>query len=460
MRPLISTLALLPFALGPALTAQDGGTSTVGRAAAKRFANLGRLPPSQTIVVADMINYHRHELPMPRAGQPVALDLRQDHPLPAAFGESVLQIGLTTARLLDPAHIEPLSLAVVVDCSSSMAEARKMACVKCALDRFIRRLRPQDQLAIVTYASEAQVVLPSSPVGDGRRALAIVSQLQPGGNTNLHAGLMLGYDQLGADDSPRANKRVILLTDGLANRGVTESATIAANSKTHNDQGLELSTIGVGNDFNHALLEELAKAGRGSFHFVGDGDDVTKVFDDEAQSLMGTVARDVRVELAFDPSEVEMAHLYGHDSTGSNGRAVISLDHFHHGMTRVILAKMRHGESTSKVDVRVQFDDKDGKRRTLQDSITLLPRPRATATVDHSVRKNFAIAVMARGLRRMAEAAERKQLGEADRYLQRALAFVNEHYPNTRDEDLTEIRSILEKHGTLLTCHIEAYRDL
>ena len=77
MNPLTPTLALVPLALGATLTAQDGGVSTVGRAAAKRFANLGQLPPPQTIVVADLINYHRHELPMPRAGQAVALDLRR-----------------------------------------------------------------------------------------------------------------------------------------------------------------------------------------------------------------------------------------------------------------------------------------------------------------------------------------------------------------------------------------------
>ena len=202
-----------------------------------------------------------------------------------------------------------------------------MTCVKAALDRFVRRLRPQDRLSIVTYSNDAQVVLPSMPLGDRRRALGCVSKLGTGGNTNLHAGLMLGYEQLRQDDSTNRNKRVILLTDGLANRGETESATIAADSKRHNEAGVELSTIGVGNDFNHALLEELAKAGRGSFHFVGDGNDVAKVFDEEAQSLMGTVARNVRVQLRISGG-AKLAHVYGHTFTRSDGTMSIELDHF------------------------------------------------------------------------------------------------------------------------------------
>src|SRR5690606_18808417 len=127
------------LATSPPVAAQ-AGSSTAGRATAKRFAELGRLPDPEAIVVRDIVNYPRHQIPLPRSGEEVALDLRWDAPFSARSDSSVLQIGLATSQLHSSQGRRPLNLALVIDRSSSMAADDKMACVQAGLERFVRKL--------------------------------------------------------------------------------------------------------------------------------------------------------------------------------------------------------------------------------------------------------------------------------------------------------------------------------
>ena len=473
------------FALMPAVPAQDG-RSTMGRNAAKRFAELGMLPAPEVIVVRDIINYHRHRIPLPRAGENVALDLRWDAPLPVHYGESVLQIGLATTRVHDAKSLRPLNLALVIDCSGSMADGDKMCRVKQGLLRFVDKLRPTDRLSIVVYSSEAEVCLPSQLVGDRRKVKNIIRGLRPSGYTNLHGGLMLGYREVakhcddGRGDSREpargasreftqkhaANHRVILLTDGIANRGKTDAAAIAADSKACNDRGIDLSTVGVGKDFDHDLLAKLAKSGRGLFHFVSDNEDIQKVFVTEAQSLIGIVARDITLEVSHGP-DVEVARVYGYDPKMREDGFHMPLDNFNYGMTGVVMVKFRHTKSTerdgrgSQVQVRLTYRGADdGRKKTLTARSKALDPVRAFGATDHVVRKNFTIAVLASATRQMAELAKASKFGAAERTASLALEFFRHHYKFTDDKDLRHNMNVLEKYRKILSRRIERFRRL
>src|SRR5205085_8479956 len=128
----------------------------------------------------------------------------------------------------------------------------------------------------------------------------LIREIRPGSSTNIHAGLMLGYREALKNFSKDATNRVILLTDGIANQGVTDPDKIAQDSLGFNDRGVDLSTIGVGLDLNKDLLRELAKSGRGLFHFVADAEDINKVFVKELQSLVSPVATEPNVEIEYD----------------------------------------------------------------------------------------------------------------------------------------------------------------
>jgi secreted protein with Ig-like and vWFA domain len=202
-----------------------------------------------------------------------------------------LQVGFSTALANDRRQLPPVNLSLVIDKSGSMADADKLSRVKEALLALVSQLRETDVLSIVVFDSEAQVLMPARRVGDRES----VKELIRGFSRQLDehprgpdARLRRGHEEL-----PRGwTNRVVLLTDGIANQGVTNPSQIARESLSFNDRGVDLSTIGVGLDLNKDLLRELAKSGRGLFHFVADARDIDKVFLKEFQSLVSPVASD------------------------------------------------------------------------------------------------------------------------------------------------------------------------
>src|SRR5262245_56715093 len=273
--PISSTLFLLAVAFP--LLAQDAG-STFGHARARELAELGKLPSSRDVVVRDIVNYHRHRLPLPRAGQDVALDARFDRGSAAAGDEIWLQVGYTTAPQGDRALSPPCAVVFVVDVSGSMAEAGKMTAVQAGLRAFVERLRADDQIALVTFSTEAKTLEKLRRRGDGRWLLDAIARLTPDGNTNLHAGLMLGLDELARGDAGTTDRRVIVLTDGIANTGVTAPDQIVGDATRRAGTTIDISTIGVGQNLDVPLLQRVADGCRGLFHFVADATDVQKVF--------------------------------------------------------------------------------------------------------------------------------------------------------------------------------------
>ncbi|HEU4435776.1 MAG TPA: VWA domain-containing protein, partial [Pyrinomonadaceae bacterium] len=247
-----------------------------------------RIP--EEIVVEEFVNYHKHRLPLPKSGQAVAMDTRWGNwEISRSQREAVLQIGFTTAEVNERTDLRPLNLVFVIDKSGSMA-GDKMARVKDGLRAMIGKLRADDIVSIVAFDSGADVLQPAHPVGYGQDLRRAIDCLEPGGSTNLHAGLMLGYAEAKKYFRAGATNRVILLTDGIANEGVIDPARIAAQSSEFNGQGIDLSTIGVGMDLNNDLLRTLANSGRGLYHFISDYKDIDKVFVNEVQSLISSVA--------------------------------------------------------------------------------------------------------------------------------------------------------------------------
>jgi Mg-chelatase subunit ChlD len=269
-----------------------------------------RIP--EEIAVEEFVNYHKHRLPLPKVGQAVAMDTRWGNGEIARYQrEAVLQIGFTTAEVDERTDLRPLNLVLVIDKSGSMADSDKMSRVKESLRTMLTKLRANDIVSIVAFDTTAQVLYPASAVDDGDRLRYAIDCLTPGGSTNLHAGLMLGYTEAKKHFRSGSTNRVILLTDGIANQGVTEPGRIARDSAGYNSQGIDLSTIGVGLDLNNDLLRTLARSGRGLYHFISDYKDINKVFINEVQSLVSSVAKNVQVRIEYGPG-LQIAKIFGY----------------------------------------------------------------------------------------------------------------------------------------------------
>jgi Ca-activated chloride channel family protein len=432
--------------------AQEGASSAAA-ARTRYLSEMGLIPASRSVAVEEFVNYHRHQFGRPKAGEAVLLDLRWGNDrVSAAEPEAVLQIGLSTALASDRSQLPPVNLALVIDQSGSMADADKLSKVKEALLTLTGQLRESDTLAIVVFDSEAAVLRPARRLGDRAEVRDLIRGIQPGSSTNIHAGLMLGYREALKAFNREGTNRVILLTDGIANQGVTDPAQIARDSLSFNDRGVDLSTIGVGLDLNKDLLRDLAKSGRGLFHFVADAQDIEKVFLREVQSLVAPVASEPDLEVEFGPG-LELAQVYGYEPVRTVGGLKFKLDNMNQGLTQVVLLRFKarpRGADGPRPSVRVNFSyyDIERKQRVVKSEEAALTISAAAGDTlrDPEVGKNFTIAQLAQAIRDMAVAVESQRYKDAEHLLNAAVAATYRRYPHLEDEDITRTLQIAQKY--------------
>ncbi|MEP6904176.1 MAG: VWA domain-containing protein [Actinomycetota bacterium] len=432
----------------------SGSTNTSSRNTSSRNSNYYEPTVSfkapDEVAVEEFVNYRKHRLPLPKAGQAVALDTRWGNDeISSAQREAVLQIGFTTAEVSERTDLRPLNLALVIDKSGSMADSDKMSRVKESLRVLIGKLRPDDIISIVVFDSDARVLFPANRIGDGYELRRAIDCIEPDGSTNLHAGLMLGYAEAQKNFRKDATNRVILLTDGIANVGVVEPKRIAAESSEFNGQGLDLSTIGVGLDLNNDLLRTLATSGRGLYHFVSDNQDIEKVFVEEVQSLISSVAKKVEVSVDYDPN-LEVEKIYGYAPRLRTNGVSISLDNMNNGLTQVVMMRFRARnplKGASSVKVRLSYFDVK-RQRTVEEvqEIKLVPSERKYCDLlaDTEVKKNYTIAELAQSLFDMTESAKRQNYRQAENFLNASVAETYKRFPNMEDADIKFILNIIE----------------
>lgn len=417
------------------------------------------------VAVEEFVNYHKHRLPLPKSGQAVAMDTRWGNSeVSRALREAVLQIGFTTAEVNERTDLRPLNLALVIDKSGSMADDDKMSRVKEGLHAMLGKLRPDDIVSIVTFDYGANVLFPSARVGNGYSLRRAIDCLVPDGGTNLHSGLMLGYAEARKHFRKDATNRVIILTDGIANQGVTNPTRIAFDSLAYNRQGIDLSTIGVGLELNNDLLRTLATSGRGLYHFISDYKDINKVFINEVQSLVSSVAKNVQVNIQYGPG-LRLSKVYGYAPRQDNSSFTVGLDDMNNGLTQVVMAKFQTESLKNLAPVRVRLSYFDVKRKILVEEVQevrLVPAEsyECDPLADVEVKKNYTIAELADSLKDMAELARRGDYARAQSALDASVATAYRRFPNMEDTDLKFILDIVEGYRRDLKVYNEYNRKV
>ena len=394
------------------------------------------MPQPEIFRVEEFINYHRHDLPLPSGENRIRFTTQT---LELADGQKLIQLGITTPRDLDPELIPPLNMVLVIDQSGSMSGER-LQNVKKALKKLANRLRPQDKVCIVGFNSHASVILEATNKSRIKKINNAIEGMQAGGSTNLHAGLMLGYQQAELHFDKERSNRVILLSDGITNSGVVDTKQIADESKRFNRRGIDLSTIGLGQDLNHDLLRDLADAGRGLIHFVGDSKDIEKTFVNEVESLLAPAAKKVKLEIEFVQQDDD-TFVFGYSPKRKGTRQIFRLDNLNHGATQVVLIRT-NADNADEVVAKISYVDAvNGQSVTLP--AESLPTKR------ESLHKNYGIALLAQSLHDAAGKSNDGNSESAIKLLRQGLRHSKRlSQLNTEDADYNRVRDIVKNYRT------------
>jgi Ca-activated chloride channel family protein len=279
----------------------------------RRFLNEGRLPPADAVRVEELINYFHFDYPDRTEGAPFGI-ATEVGPCPWNTRHRLALIGVQAERI-NPAKTPPRNLVFLLDVSGSMAPPERLPLVKTAMKMLVDTLRAEDRVAIVTYAGTSGVALPSTR-GDRHAVIEdAISSLNANGSTNGAAGIQLAYEIAAENFVKGGINRVILATDGDFNVGITSIAELTRMIEEKRSTGVFLSVFGVGTDnLKDATMERLADKGNGNYAYLDSLTEAHRVLVREASSTLVTVAKDVKIQVEFNPATVGAYRLVGYEN--------------------------------------------------------------------------------------------------------------------------------------------------
>ena len=385
------------------------------KAIARQEIESGQIVQTEELRVAEYLQYYQQNFPQP-TNTTLGLNLRLGNmQIPVEGGVAWLQIGIQ-AKSAAATDIAPLNLAIVVDCSGSMDVPEKMPYVKQSLRVFLSSFASNDMVSMVCFSDRATLITPATKVGDGKWIEAAINRLTPSGSTNLYDGLMMGFQEVDRNFDVRRNNMVILLTDGLANVGVTDPARIAADALAYNKKGIYLSSIGLGKDFSDPLLSTLASQGKGGYNYIDSAAEMDKVFRREVTGMMQSAAKDISVQISPAPG-VSIDSITGYDGRPPTGTFQVHLADMGTGNSQVVLARLNINPGApgrrSFVTVELRYTDLFSQRTETMSQSVVAESARLTSydpTWDVEVLRNVTIQNTAQGLK------EIDRLYKAQRY--------------------------------------------
>lgn len=279
----------------------------------RRMLNAGRLPPAEAVRVEEMINYFPYAYTLPKGNAPFAVHT-EIAPAPWNANHQLLHIGIK-AKDIAKVSLPPANLVFLVDVSGSMNSSEKLPLLKSALKLLVNQLRPQDTVSLVTYASGTQVVLEPTSGAHKAAITAALDNLRAGGSTAGAAGITLAYNMAQQGYIKGGINRILLATDGDINVGITNFEALKNMAEEKRKGGVSLSTLGFGvGNYNEKLMEQLADAGNGNYSYIDTLNEGQKVLVDEMTSTLATVAKDMKIQIEFNPSLVSEYRLVGYEN--------------------------------------------------------------------------------------------------------------------------------------------------
>jgi len=279
---------------------------------ARSYLERDQLPSDDAVRAEEFVNHFDYNYNAP---EHTAFSVLIDG-APSRFGQNsqLLRIGIK-GREIRPENRKAANLVFVIDVSGSMKREDRLGLVKQALKLLVNELRPSDEVGIVVYGSKGEVVLEPTSISNKHKIMCAIKSLRAGGSTYAEQGLRLGYEMAKRNLEKGKINRVILCSDGVANVGQTGADAILKQIKQYAEQGITLSSIGFGmGNYNDILLEKLGNKGNGHYAYVDDLAEARRIFVDNLTGNLQVIARDVKIQVDFNPSVVRSYRLVGYEN--------------------------------------------------------------------------------------------------------------------------------------------------
>ncbi len=279
----------------------------------RRFVMENQLPPEHSVRIEELINYFTYDYPQPETNHPFAVYTEVGQS-PWNAENKLVQVGLQ-GKLIPTEELPNSNMVFLLDVSGSMKSANKLPLVKSAFKLLVHELRPNDRVAIVTYAGSAGLALPSTAGNQKQKILEAINRLEAGGSTAGGEGIQLAYRIAKENFVRGGNNRVILATDGDFNVGISDTSELVRLIEEKRKSGIFLSIAGFGTgNLKDEKMESLADKGNGNYSYIDNLLEAKKVFVNEMGGTFFTIAKDVKIQVEFNPAHVKAYRLIGYEN--------------------------------------------------------------------------------------------------------------------------------------------------
>lgn len=281
----------------------------------RRIIGYGQIPPKDAVRIEEMVNYFDYDYPAPEEGSASPLRVSPElAPAPWNPNHLLLRIGLQ-AKKIDLAKAPPSNIVFLIDVSGSMDEDNKLPLLKSSFKMLLGQLRPDDKIAIVTYANGTKVALPSTSVKDKEKIIKVLDNLYASGGTSGGRGIQLAYEQAQKSFIKNGNNRIILATDGDFNIGINNTTDLEKFIEKQRESGIYMSVLGFGiGNYRDDMAETIADKGNGNYAYIDNITEAKKVLVNELSGTLFAVAKDVKLQLEFNPKYVKEYKLIGYEN--------------------------------------------------------------------------------------------------------------------------------------------------
>ena len=281
----------------------------------RRIIGYGQIPPKDAVRIEEMVNYFDYDYPAPEEGSVSPLRVSPElAPAPWNPNHLLLRIGLQ-AKKIDLAQAPPSNIVFLIDVSGSMDEENKLPLLQSSFKLLLGQLRPDDKVAIVTYANGTKVALPSTSVKDKEKIIKVLDNLYASGGTSGGKGIQLAYEQAQKSFIKNGNNRIILATDGDFNIGINNTTDLEKFIEKQRESGIYMSVLGFGmGNYRDDMAETIADKGNGNYAYIDNITEAKKVLVNELSGTLFAVAKDVKLQLEFNPKYVKEYKLIGYEN--------------------------------------------------------------------------------------------------------------------------------------------------